>query len=70
MKSGRLGTFVVILPGLVCLLVMSQAFVSCLKTESPEVPDYDALTPLWEGYKRGSDYATMQDFNFCQIFVI
>jgi predicted acyl esterase len=31
------------------------------ETKSPRLPDYDALTPLWEGYERGSDYATMSD---------
>jgi predicted acyl esterase len=38
-----------------------MAYVGCQRTESPEVPDYDVLTPMWEGFERGSDYATMSD---------
>ena len=51
----------VILPVLVCLLAVLLVFVGCQKAEGPGLPDYDALTPLWEGYERGSDYATMSD---------
>ena len=61
MNSERSRRFCLLLPALVCLLAVSMVFVGCQKTKTLEVPDYDALIPLWEGYERGSDYATMSD---------
>lgn len=61
MKLDRFRNLFVNRRALVGLFVVVMICAGCKSKESSEPPDYDALTPLWEGYERGSDYAVMSD---------